>query len=49
MLGVTRVAPGHNGDNYVARVLRALGWQRLAVLSFCSEEQHQRKSSRCVP
>jgi sensor histidine kinase YesM len=32
MLGVTRIAPGHNGDNYVVRVLRALGWQRWAVV-----------------
>lgn len=32
MLGVTRIGPGHNGDNYAVRVLRALGWQRWAVV-----------------
>ena len=33
MLGVTRIAPVHAGDSYVARVARALSWQRVAVVA----------------
>ncbi|MDM0001923.1 histidine kinase [Variovorax sp. J22P240] len=33
MFGFSRLAPLHSGDSYVARVVRALGWQRLAVVA----------------
>jgi sensor histidine kinase YesM len=33
MFGFTRLAPLRSGGSYVARVLRALGWQRLAVVA----------------
>ena len=32
MLMVTRITSGPDGDSYLARVLRALGWQRWAVV-----------------